>query len=194
MNAADSDTAYITVVIQTRNQHLRCTRVLLRSRDILDDGIHQVCQVARRLAPVGAHPPLLGGAVQRLEIQLLIRRVEVAHQVKDLFLHLVRTAVQFVHFVDNDNRFETDLQCLLQYETGLRHGALKSVNKQQNTVRHVQHALYLAAEICVSRSVDDVDFGTFVVNGDILRQNRNTALALQIIVVQNQLSRLVAKL
>ena len=106
VHASDSYSAYVGIIIQRSDQHLRRAGVLLRSRDILDDSIHEVGQVGGRFAPVCTHPSLFGRAVKRLEIQLVIRCVEVAHQVEHLFLHLVRPAVQFVHFVDHYNRFE----------------------------------------------------------------------------------------
>ena len=188
MNATDSDSAYITVVVQRRHQHLRRTRVLFRRRDILDDGVHQIRQVRLRLAPIGTHPALFGAAVQRLEIQLIIRRVQVAHQVKYLFLYLVRTAVLFVHFVDYDDRFQTQFQRFLKHKARLRHRAFERIYQQQYAVGHVQHTLHFSAEVRVTRSVDDVDLNALVLDGDILRQNGDTALALQVVVVQYQLS------
>ena len=60
VNATDGDTAYVRIVIKRCNQHLRCTGVIFRRRDILDDGVHQVRQIGSRFAPVGTHPTLLG--------------------------------------------------------------------------------------------------------------------------------------
>ena len=84
----DSDTTYVGVVIERSDQHLRCTRVLLRRRDILDDSVHEVGEVGGRFAPIGGHPTLLGRTVEGLKIELIIGRVEVTHQVEDFFLHL----------------------------------------------------------------------------------------------------------
>ena len=184
--AADSNTAHITVVVETGDQHLRRARILFRRRDVLDDSVHQVREVSRRLAPVGRNPALLGTTVQRLEIKLVVRGIEVAHQVEYLFLHLVRTAVQLVYFVDNYDGFEAQLQCFLQHKSRLRHCAFESIDEQQHAIRHIQHAFNLTAEVCVPRSVDDIDFRAFVIDGHILGQNSNTTFALQVVVVQDE--------
>ncbi len=48
-------------------------------------------------------------------------------------------------------------QGLFQHEIGLRHGPFLGIHQQQAAVRHAQHPLHLAAEIGVTRGVDDVD-------------------------------------
>ena len=74
----------------------------------------------------------------------------------------------------------TQLQRLLQHEAGLRHGALRRIDEQQNTVDHLEDTLDLAAEIGVARGIDDVDFRSLIMHGGILGQNGNAALTLQI--------------
>ena len=127
--ATDGDTSDVGVVVQRSDEHLRRTGVLFRCRDVLNDGIHQVGQIGCRLAPVGGHPSLLSRAVECLKIKLIVGCVEVTHQVEHLFLNLVRTAVEFVHFIDHYNRLETQLKCFLQHKTGLRHGSFESIDE-----------------------------------------------------------------
>ena len=129
-----------------------------------------------------------------MEIQLVVRRVEVAHQVKHLFLHLIRTTVEFIYLVDDHDGFQTDLKCFLQHKTGLRHRTFKGIYQQQYTVCHVQHTFHFTSEISVPRSVNDVDFRAFVVDGNVLGQDRDTAFAFQIVVVQDQFFGLVTEL
>ena len=74
----------------------------------------------------------------------------------------------------------TQLQRLLQHEAGLRHGALRRIDEQQNAVDHLEDTLDLAAEIGVARGIDDVDFRSLIMHGGILGQNGNAALTLQI--------------
>ena len=38
----------------------------------------------------------------------------------------------------------------------------------------------------MSRGVDDVDFGAFIVDGYVFRKNRDASLALQVVVVENE--------
>ena len=190
----DTDSSDVAVVVQRSDEHLRCTRVVNRSRDILDDSVHEVGQVRRRFSPVPRHPALFSRAVQRLEIQLVIGSVEVTHEVEHLFLYLVRPAVQFVHFIDHHDRFESEFQCFLQHKTGLRHRALERIDEQQYAVRHVQHTLYFATEVRVPRSVNNIDFSAFVVDGYVLGKNSDTTLTLEVVVVQDQLLWLIAEL
>ena len=191
--ASDGYTAYVGVIVERSDQHLRRTGVVLRSRDVLDDGIHEVGQVRCGFLPVFRHPAVLGGAVQRLEIQLVVGGVEVAHQVEHLFLHLVRTAVQFIYFVDYNDRFEPQFQRFLQHKPCLRHRAFKRIHEQQYAVRHVQYALHLAAEVGVPRSVDDIDFRAFVFDGYVLCKNGYASFAFEVVVVQDKFFRLVAE-
>ena len=133
----DGDSADVAVIVQRSHEHLRRTRVLFRRGDVLDDSVHEVGEVGGRLAPVGTHPALFGRSVQRLKIQLVVRRIEVAHQVEYLFLYLVRTAVEFIYFVDHHDGLQTQLQGFLQHEACLRHRPLEGINQQQHTVCHV---------------------------------------------------------
>ena len=72
-----------------------------------------------------------------------------------------------------------------QHESGLGHGALKSVDEQQRAVGQAQHALDLAAEVGVAGRIDDVDLHAVVVDGDILSQNSDAALALLVVGVEH---------
>ena len=81
--------------------------------------------------------------------------------------------------------------CFLQHEAGLGHGAFEGVHNQQHTVRHVQYTLHLAAEVAVARGVDDVDFVSFVADGDVLGEDGDSALAFEVVVVENELAGLL---
>ena len=188
VHAPHRDTTHIGIVVQRGNQHLRRAFQLLRSGDVLDYRVHQRRQVGRRLAPIRTHPTVLRRAVNRLKIKLFLCRVQVHHQVEHLFLHLVGAAVQFVHLVNHHNRLQVQFQRLLQHKSSLWHRTLKRVHQQQHAVCHVQHALHLAAEISVPRSVYDVDFVAFIVYRHVLRQDGDASLALQVVVIQNQLA------
>lgn len=74
---------------------------------------------------------------------------------------------------------------MTQHEAGLGHGALKSVDQQQGAVGHTQHALDLTAKVGVARGVDDVDLDVLVLDRDVLGENRNAALALLVVRVQD---------
>ena len=92
----------------------------------------------------------------------------------------MHAGVGTVDFVDDDNDLVAKLQCLLQHEARLRHGSLRCVDEQQNAVDHFQNALDLAGEIGVARGIDDVDLIILIVDGGILGENGDAALALEI--------------
>ncbi len=95
------------------------------------------------------------------------------------------SGVRAVDFVDNHNDLVPQLQRFLQHKAGLRHGAFRRVYQQQNAVDHFENALHLAAKVGVTRGVYDIDFGVFITNGGVFRQNSNAALPLQISRVHN---------
>ena len=185
VHAAYGDTAGIARIVQARDEHLGGALYLLRSGDDLHDLVQQVGDVARRRVIVLAHPAVLGRAVDHRKVQLVLGGVEREHQVEHHLVHFLRPAVGLVHLVDHHYGLQTYLKSLLQHEARLRHRPLEGVDQQQTTVSHVEHALHFAAEVAVSRRVDDVDFCSFPVDAHILRQNGDASLALQVVGVQH---------
>ena len=90
-----------------------------------------------------------------------------------------------VDLVDDDNDAVAELERLAEHEARLRHGALGCVDEQNDAVDHLQDTLDLAAEVGVARGVDDVDLRVAVAHGGILGQDRDAALALQIVGVHD---------
>ena len=129
---------------------------------MLYDCIEQSSKVCCLIAPVGAHPVVLCRAVKHGEVELLLCCLKREHKVKDHFVYLLGAAVWLVHLVYHNNGLQTDLQCLLQHKACLWHGAFEGIDKENTAVGHVEHALDLAAEVAVTRSVDNVDFGVFI--------------------------------
>ena len=154
---------------------------------MLDDRVekrHHVHAVAVRIEP--------GIAVDRTrvdnrEVQLSIVGAELEHELEDLIDDLVRTGAGTVDLVDDDHRLEAVFERVLEHETGLRHRALERVDDEQTAIGHLEHALDLAAEVGVARRVDDVDLGVAVADGDVLREDGDTALALLVVGVENTL-------
>ena len=97
-----------------------------------------------------------------------------------------------VDLVDDDDRPQALLQRLQRDEPRLRHRAFDGVDEQQHAVDHAQHALDLAAEIRVARRVDDVDVNDLVLadvtDRAVLREDRDAALALDVVVVHHPLA------
>ena len=106
-------------------------------------------------------------------------------------MHLFRAAVRFVHLVHHHNRFKSDLKCLLQHKTRLRHRSFKSINEKDATICHVEHTLHLTTKVGVTWSVDDVDFGVFVVDRHVFRKDGDTTFTFEVVIVEHKFARLL---
>src|SRR5262249_28321561 len=69
----------------------------------------------------------------------------------------------------------------------LRQGPFRRVHQQDDPVHHRERALHFSAEIRVARRVDDVDQRVAVVDGGVLRQDGDPALALEVVAVHHAL-------
>jgi hypothetical protein len=69
----------------------------------------------------------------------------------------VRARAIAVDLVDHDDRLQAEGERLLGDEARLRHRSFDGIDQQQNAVDHRQDAFDFAAEVGVSRRVDDVD-------------------------------------
>ena len=188
---ADGDSADVGRIFERSNQQLRRPLLHLRSGYVVDDRVQQRRNVLRALLPHMRHPALLGAAVNGHEVELLFGRVQREHQVEHLLVDFLGTAVRLVYLIDDDDRLLTQRQRFLKHEPRLRHRAFERIHEQQHAVGHVQHALHLAAEVGVARRIDDIDLVSVIVDRHVLRQDRDPALALQIVVVHDQLAGLL---
>ena len=82
---------------------------------------------------------------------------------------------------------QAHLERLLRHEPRLRHRAFVGVDEQQHAVDHAEHALDLAAEVGVARRVDDVDAHALPRHRGALAEDRDAALALEIVGVHRAL-------
>ena len=191
VHTAYGNTAGIVGVVQAGNEHLRRTLQLMGSRYMLQNLVKEVGDILGGSTPVLAHPVVLCRTIDHGEVQLLLRSIEVAHQVEYHFVNLLGTAIGLVHLINHHKGFQTYLQCLLQHKTCLWHGTLKGVHQKDTSVCHVQYALHLATKIGVTRGVDDINFCVAIHDGHVLGQDGYTTLTFQFVVVQHQLSRLL---
>ena len=127
------------------------------------------------------------------EVELLVGGAELVEQVEGLVDHPVRAGAGAVDLVDDDDGLEAERQRLARDEARLRHRALDGIDQQQHAVDHRQHALDLAAEVGVARRVDDVDVGAVVVDGAVLGEDGDAALALQVVRVHHALGHLLVR-
>ena len=161
------DTTLIARIVERCDEHLRCSLLLLWGGDHLYDFIKQISDIVGRFLPVLTHPAVLSRTINHGEIQLLLGGIEREHQIEYHLVNLLRAAVRLIHLVNYNDRLQADFECLLQHETCLRHRTFEGINQQQAAIGHVEHTLYLATEIRVSWSVDDIDFNAFPIDTDV---------------------------
>src|SRR5262249_15018758 len=112
--------------------------------------------------------------------------VELHEQIEDQVQYVHRTRVASVDLVDDDDRPQLALKGLAQHEARLRQRPLGGVHEQQATVRHLEHALDLAAEVGVARRVDDVDLDAADGERDVFRQDGDAAFAFEIVGIEDE--------
>jgi hypothetical protein len=133
-----------------------------------------------------ARETLLGRRVDDREVELVIRRAEVDHQVEDLVDDLVgprlgRSTLFTVTIGRSPARAPSGGR------TGLRHRAVGGVDDEEDRVDQLQDALHLSAEVAVPRGVDDVDLRPVVPDRGVLGEDRDPALALEVVRVHHPL-------
>ena len=112
---------------------------------------------------------------------------QLQQQLQHLVHDLVDALVGAVDLVDHHDDPVTQLQCTGQNEAGLGHGALGCVHQKDYAVDHLQNTLDLAAEVCVSGGVYDVDLHTVVLHRGIFCEDRDAAFLLDGTRVHNTL-------
>jgi len=197
VDAAHRRHAAIVIVAEVGDQHLqRRVRVDHGARDAPQNGVVQ----RREIRPeVGREPrlPRKGVRVHHGEIRLLVRSAQFQKEVEGAVQRHGRVGAAAVHLVDDHHGTVALLQRLLEHEAGLRHGSLGRVDQEQHAVHHVHHPLDLAAEIGMAGRVHDVHAHRALVlrvpdaDGGVLGQDRNTALALQVVRVHHALGHLL---
>ena len=143
--------------------------------------------VVVRAVELVRHPALLGRAVEDRKVELLVGRVERREQVEHLVEHFGRARVRAIDLVDHHDRLEPHAQRLRHHELGLRQRSLGGIDQHQRAVHHVEDALDLAAEIGVARRIDDVDARVLPQDRGRLGEDRDAALALQIVRIHRPL-------
>ena len=133
---------------------------------------------------IGGGPSASSAGVEQGEVELFFGGIEVDEKIENIVMDLVRTGIRTVDLVDDHNRFQIEFERLVKHESGLGEGAFGGVYEKDHSVRHVQHAFHLAAEIAVARSVDDVDLHAFVIDTDIFGKDGDAPFPFDVVVVQ----------
>ena len=189
VHATDADTADKVGVVDGHALHgERGGLVDLGRGHVVDDHVEQRIHV--HVAVLGV---MTGKAVDAAgiddvlhgKLELVVGSAQVGHEVQAVVVCLLGVSARTVDLVDDNHDLEAGVDSVTQHETGLGHGALKGIDQQQGAVGHTQHALDLAAKVGVARGVDDVDLNVLVLDRDVLGENRNAALALLVVRIQD---------
>ena len=117
--------------------------------------------VERRIA-------VLGRSVNNRELNLILVCAKLDKEVEYLVDNLGRSCTGAVDFIDNNKNLFLEIKSFFKNKSCLRHAALEGVNKEQNSVNHGEDSLNLAAEIGMTRGVDNIYFSVLVMNCRIL--------------------------
>ena len=191
IHAADADASDVLGVIDRHALHgERTVGIDLGSGHVVENHVEQRVHVVVVVGGVKAGEAVHGACVHHVlhrELELLVVRAEVRHQIEAVVVRLLGVGAGAVDLVHNDHDRKTRLDSVTQHEARLGHGTLKRVDEKQSAVSHLQDALDLAAEVGMARSVDDVDLHALVLDGDVLRQNGDATLALLVVGVEHAL-------
>jgi hypothetical protein len=103
----------------------------------------------------------------------------------DLVEDFFRSGVLTVDLIDDDHCWQPETQGLRQHVAGLRKWAFSSVDKEDDAVDHRKRSLYLATEIRVTRSVDEVDLDVIPRDRSGLGEDCDASLAFLVIGVHD---------
>ena len=187
-HAADGDPSEVVARIEVGDQDLqRRLGVPARRRNVVDDRVEQRPEVAPGLVEAQARRAGARARVQHRETELFLRRVQIDEQIVNLVQHFLDARVRPVDLVDDDDRGQPPLERLPEDEPRLRQRTLGRVHEQHDAVHHRQRPLHLAAEIGVAGRVHDINEDVLIVDGGVLGENRNPALALEVGIVHRPL-------
>jgi len=109
VDTSHSNTSCVAGVIQRRDEHLRRTLKDAGSWNNFQNLVEQIIDIVRRSFEIWTHPAILGRTIDDGEVQLILCRIEVAHQVEDHLIDFLRAAVGLVHLVDHHDGLQTYL-------------------------------------------------------------------------------------
>ena len=189
IDPADRDPADILREVERGAEHAkRAVGIDDGARYLVDDQVEKRLDISRSGVQVVRGEPGLAGGEDVGEIELIFTGPLLDERVEDLVQDFIGPRIGPVDLVDHDDRPDVAGKRLAQHELGLRHRALEGVDQDECTVGHLQGPLDLASEVGVAGRVDDVDLGRAVVDGDVLGQDGDAALALQVVGVEDPLS------
>ena len=168
----------------------RAVQVDVGSGQGIDDHVHEWQHVTVAVLGIEAGEAVHGRGVDHVfhaELELRVVGTQVHHEVQAVVEGLLGVCAATVDLVDADHDGEPGCDGVAQHEAGLGHGALGRIDEQDGSVGHLEDALDLAAKVGVAGRVDDVDLDAVVLDGYVLGEDGDAALALLVIGVEHAL-------
>ena len=128
-----------------------------------------------------------GDRVEHREIELVFVGVEIDEQIVDLVEHFGGARVGPVDLVDDDDGLQIRFERFHQNVTRLRQRAFARIDQQHDAVDDLERAFHFAAEIAVAGRIDDVDLGAVKTHAGDLGEDRDAALAFEIVGIHHAL-------
>src|SRR5438132_10020395 len=151
-----------------------------RRGDPLDQYVEERLQMVGEVVRIGPGSACARVAVDDRELDLRLVGVKIEEELVHLVDDLLDPRVRPVDLVDDEDDRKTRLERLPQHEAGLRERPFARVDEEEHPVDHRQRAFDLAAEVRVTRRVDDVDLDAAVPDGRVLGKDRDSLFALEI--------------
>ena len=186
-NAADGQPAEVVRIVDVGDDHLVRRVADFRRRDVLEDRVEEGPQIARLRVGIPRDVAQPAGAVEDLELEVVLFGREREEEIVDFLLDLLRPRVGAVDLVDQHDRPLAAFEGLLQDEPRLRQRAFGGVDEEEHSFDHRQDALDLGTEVPVARRVHDVDDDVLVVDGRVLGEDRDASLLLELARVHDEI-------
>src|SRR5439155_23580001 len=156
-DAPERNSSQVIAVIQIRDEHLKewLTRNFWR-RHMLHNRLEKRRHVFVVFVQFAHGKTVLRAGVNDWEIELLVGGLEFDEEIENLVQDFVRARVFSVDFVDDNNRLQFVFHRFAQNKTRLRLWPIVRIDNKQHAVHHFHDPLDFAAEIGVTRCIDDV--------------------------------------
>ena len=169
-DTANSDAPDKGIGFQRRNHHLkRCFWVAVRARNLLNNRLHQRCKIFIVIFHAVLRNTIACRRIDNGKIELIVIGFKLHEEFENFIIDIINTLIWFVDLVDDNNRLQALLECLAKNILRLRHRPFKGIHQEEDAVDHIEHPLYFAAEISMSRGIHNIDLDIFIHDRGIFR-------------------------
>src|SRR3989442_7206757 len=121
------------------------------------------------------------------KFELLFGGIEVDEKIVQFVDDFLDSGVGPVDLIDDGNSRQLGFESFHENITRLWKRSLAGVHEQKNTVHHLQRPLDFTPVVAMTRRIHDVDFYPVIPDTRSLGENRDSALALEIVGIENAL-------